>query len=120
MLLANYTLAYRSDAKVYHSHSYTIIEEFKRYFDIGVFHQRENWIRETFGQAEGEGGKYIKSEWNYLIKLHAYHRIPEFFIRNGMKYLGYKLGNNFQKIPLNLAKKLSLHRQWWDKHYHDK
>ncbi len=115
ILLKGYALAYCSDAKVYHSHSYTIIEEFRRYFDIGVFHKSENWILKTFGKAEGEGGKYIKSEFNYLLKQHAYHRIPEFFIRNGMKYMGYKLGQNYNCLPLKLVKKLSMHRLWWDK-----
>ena len=57
ILLQNYALAYCANAKVYHSHSYSIIEEFKRYFDIGVFHTREHWILETFGKAEGEGGR---------------------------------------------------------------
>jgi len=115
ILLENYALAYCSGAKVYHSHSYTIIDEFKRYFDIGVFHKRENWILKTFGKAEGEGGKYVKSEFNYLLKYHAYHRIPEFFIRNGMKYLGYKLGQKHESLPLKLVKKLSLHRSWWER-----
>jgi len=114
ILLDNYALAYCSDAKVYPSHSYTIIEEFNRYFDIGVFHKKENWIRETFGKAEGEGGRYVKSEFNYLLKHHAYHLIPEFFIRNGMKYIGYKLGQQYESFPLKLVKKLSLHRSWWE------
>ena len=116
ILLAQYALAYCAEAKVYHSHSYSPIEEFKRYFDIGVFHRRESWMIETFGKAEGEGGKYVKSEFKYLLQHHAYHQIPEFFIRNGMKYLGYKLGQAHKSLPLSLVKKLSLHHSWWDKH----
>ena len=116
ILLAHYALAYCAEAKVYHSHSYTPIKEFKRYFDIGVFHKRESWMVETFGKAEGEGGKYVKSEFKYLMKHHAYHKIPEFFIRNGMKYLGYKLGQAYKSLPLSLVKKFSLHHLWWDKH----
>ncbi len=115
ILLQDYALAYHADAKVYHSHSYSIIEEFKRYFDIGVFHKREDWILNTFGKAEEEGGKYVKSEFNYILKHHAYHRIPEFFIRNGMKYLGYKLGQRYNSLPIKLVKKLSLHRSWWER-----
>lgn len=116
ILKAKYALAYASQAKVYHSHSYTILEEFKRYFDVGVFHKRENWILETFGKAEGEGTRFIKSEFNYLLKHHAYFRILESFFRNAMKYLGYKLGSNYESFPVAIIKKLSLHPQWWDKH----
>ena len=115
MLLAGHALAYVSNAKVYHSHSYTITEEFKRYFDIGVFHQCESWILKTFGKPEGEGMKYIKSEFNYLLKQNAWYRMPEFFIRNGMKYLGYKMGQHYKRFPLWVIKKLSMHHRWWDK-----
>jgi len=114
ILLNNYHLAYMADAKVYHSHNYTIIQEFKRYFDIGVFHKREDWILKEFGKAEGEGGKYIKSEIKYLISNNLYHLIPQFFIRNGMKYIGYKLGQNHKFIPFKIIKKISMHSFWWD------
>lgn len=113
MLLADYTLAYVADAQVYHSHSYSIIEEFKRYFDIGVFYNRQKWILDRFGRAEGEGGKYVKSEMQYLIDNGAYFKIPEFFIRNAMKYLGFKLGQNHQLIPQAIIQKISMHPLWW-------
>lgn len=113
ILLAGYSIGYVSDAKVYHSHSYSMSEEFKRYFDIGVFHQKEKWILQNFGKAEGEGGKYIKSEFSYLLKENAYHRIPEFFLRNSLKYLGYKLGKSYRLFPKWLIKNLSMHHAWW-------
>ena len=115
ILVDGFSLAYCAEAKVYHSHSYTIVEEFKRYFDIGVFHKSEHWILEIFGKAEGEGGKYVRSEFNYLLKEQAYYRIPEFFIRNGMKYLGYKLGYHYQRLPFFLIQRFSMHRLWWKK-----
>jgi rhamnosyltransferase len=115
MILAGYFLAYVGDAQVYHSHSYTILQEFKRYFDIGVFHKRESWILEKFGKAEGEGIKYIKSELNYLLTQGYWYKIPEFFIRNAMKYLGYKVGYNHKVIPKWLILKLSMHYKWWNK-----
>ena len=115
LLLADYALAYVSNAQIYHSHSYSLIEEFKRYFDIGVFHTQEHWILEIFGKAEGEGGKYVKSEFTYLLKHKAYLRIPEFFIRNGLKYLGYKFGRNYKIFPKSIVPKLSMHHLWWEK-----
>jgi len=116
MLLAEYSIAYCADAKVYHSHSYSILQEFRRYFDIGVFHKEESWIPKEFGKAEGEGKRYIKSELNYLLKERLSYRIPEFFLRNGMKYLGYKLGQNHKFFHKFLIKKMSMHPLWWDKH----
>ena len=115
MIGAEYALAYCSEAKVYHSHSYTLVEEFKRYFDIGVFHKKEHWILDTFGKAEGEGGRYIKSELKYLFNEDAYLYIPQFFIRNGMKYFGYKLGQNYLSLPEKLIQRISMHTLWWKK-----
>ncbi len=115
MLLAGYDLSYVAEAEVYHSHSYSITQEFKRYFDIGVFYNNQAWILQEFGTAEGEGGKYVKSEFNFLIQHHAYLKIPEFFTRNGMKYLGYKLGQNYQYLPQGLIAKISMHPLWWEK-----
>lgn len=116
--LAGYALAYVADAKVYHSHSYSPLDEFKRYFDIGVFHKMESWIIKEFDSAEGEGLRYIKSELSYIFKNKGFHLIPEFFIRNLLKYLGYKLGQNYEKLPRFVIKKISMHHRWWDKHFH--
>lgn len=113
LLLKHYSLAYDAKATVYHSHSYSPLEEFKRYFDIGVFHCHEQWILDTFGKVEGEGIKYIKSEFSYLLTQHAYFFIPEFLIRNGLKYLGYALGKNYQSLPKKLVIYLSMHKFWW-------
>lgn len=115
MSLSGYSLAYVAEAKVYHSHSYTVLQEFKRYFDIGVFHKSESWILESFGKAEGEGMKYIKSEIKYLLNHKAWYLLPEFFIRNGMKYLGYKLGQKYEKLPTWMIQKFSMHHRWWNK-----
>ncbi len=114
MILAGYSLAYVSSAKVYHSHSYSVGEEFKRYFDIGVFHKTEEWILKEFGKAEGEGMKYIKSEINYLFTNSAWYLLPMFLMRNGMKYIGYKLGQKYEKLPMWMIKKFSMHYRWWD------
>ena len=115
MILVEYSLVYTGDAKVYHSHSYTVIEEFKRYFDIGVFHKCEDWILKKFGKPEGEGMRYIKSELKYLLDHSAWYLLPEWFIRNGMKYLGYKLGQKYENIPIKIIKGFSMHYRWWEK-----
>ena len=115
MILSGYSLTYVAEAKVYHSHSYTVFQEFRRYFDIGVFHKCESWILEEFGKAEGEGMKYIRSEVKYLLANGAWYLLLEFIIRNGMKYLGYKLGQKYEKLPMWMVKKFSMHHRWWDK-----
>lgn len=114
-LMCGYKLAYASDAVVYHSHSYSFIQEFKRYFDIGVFHRKENWLLKEFGKAEGEGKKYVISEFKYILDNKKFFLIPSFFIRNFMKYLGYKLGFFYYIFPNFLRKKLSMTNKYWNK-----
>ncbi|MEH7130098.1 glycosyltransferase family 2 protein [Neobacillus drentensis] len=113
MLLLGYKVAYVSEAMVYHSHDYSIIEEFKRYFDIGVFYGRENWILKEFSEAESEGIKFVLEQFKYLLKNKAPHRTIELVLRNGMKYIGYKLGMFEPKLPVSLKKRLSMHKGYW-------
>ena len=47
MLLSGYAVRYAADAQVLHSHDYRLLEEFRRYFDIGVFYGRERWIHQA-------------------------------------------------------------------------
>ena len=116
LLLAEYELAYVAEATVYHSHSYTVWQEFKRYFDIGVFHAMEPWLLTSFGKPEGEGMRYIRSEFDCLRARSAWRLLPEFVLRNGMKWLGYKLGKNYQRLPQQWLPKLSMHHRWWQQH----
>lgn len=113
MILKNWSIAYCADAKVYHSHNYTIWQEFKRYFDIGVFHARESWIRKIFGKAEGEGKKFIIAEIRYLLNKNPVFFI-EMIIRDGMKFLGYRLGLKEKYLPVNIKKKISMNSSFWN------
>ncbi len=113
MLLAGWKIAYCADAMVYHSHNYGFIEEFKRYFDIGVFHAREPWIRQAFGQAEGEGMRYVRSEFRYLWNENPM-LIPSAILRNMLKFISYKLGTIEQYLPIWLKRQLSMQKRFWD------
>ncbi|MDR7129860.1 rhamnosyltransferase [Algoriphagus sp. 4150] len=114
MLLDGWKMAYLSNSKIYHSHDYSAIEEFKRYFDIGVFHVNNQWIFEKFGRAEGEGFKYLKSELNYTFKQNPL-LIPKCLIATGAKLLGYKLGLHYQTLPVELRKSFSMTKAYWGK-----
>lgn len=113
MLLAGWKIAYTADAMVYHSHNYGFVEEFKRYFDIGVFHAREGWIRQSFGQAEGEGMRYVRSESKYLRNERP-GLILSAVLRTILKLSGYKLGSMERYLPICLKRRISMHKRFWD------
>ena len=92
MLIAGYKIGYCAEAKVYHSHTFSIIEEYRRYKEIGRFYRQESWLLDTFGKAEGEGVRFVKSQAEYLLKNGKWYLLLELVLRNGMKYLGYRMG----------------------------
>jgi rhamnosyltransferase len=47
---------------------------------MGAFYACEPWIRQESGGAEGEGAKYVISEFKYLLK-HAFWRAPDGLLR---------------------------------------
>ena len=107
-----YSIAYAADACVYHSHDYTLWQELRLYFDMGVFHAREPWIRQQLGGAEGEGLKFVASEIKYLFK-HAFWRIPEGLLRTLLRYTGFRLGLMENKLPLWIKRKLAMNKSYF-------
>ncbi len=110
----NYKIAYAAEAKVYHSHEYTNIAQFKRNFDLAVSQEQYSFIFANV-KSETEGIKFVKSTISYLIDHKKAYLIPEFIIQSGFKYLGYKFGRNYKKLPLTVVKKLSMNQGYWDK-----
>jgi rhamnosyltransferase len=113
LLLAGYKVAYAADARAYHSHSYTFLQEFKRYFDIGVLHSRETHIFKEFGSANGEGKRFVLSELRYLWEQDSL-KIPSALIRTVIKLLGYSLGQQEARFPTSVKCKLSMHPGFWE------
>ena len=97
---------------MYHSHNFSFFQEFQRYFDIGVFYSRETWLAEKLGHHEGEGMRFLKSEWMYLLRVAPY-RIPESVLRTGIKYLGYRLGRMGLLLPMWIKRRISMQKSFW-------
>lgn len=112
MLVSGWKIAYCADAQVFHSHDYGFLDEFKRYFDIGVFHTHTAWLQQTFGGASGEGLRFVISEMRYLMK-HAPWLIPSAGLRTGLKWLGFKLGALHRGLPQAMLRCFSLHKTYW-------
>ena len=88
---AGWKTAYVAEALVQHSHAYSIRAEIRRYLEIGILHERERWLVEEFGAADGEGWRFVASELRYL-STHAPHHIPSAVLRTLAKYIAYRSG----------------------------
>jgi len=115
LLLHGSAIRYVAEATVYHSHNYTLVEEFKRHFDIGVLHSTEKWLLKEYGSAEGHGASYVHSALSYFLSNKAWSLVPDLIIRCGVKYLGYTLGKKYRYLPAVLRPKVSMHHNWWRK-----
>ena len=112
MLLAGKKVAYCADATVFHSHNYNLLEEFRRYFDAGVLHAREPWIRDQFGGAENEGLRFVNSELRYLLGRNPF-LIPSAILRTLLKFVGFRLGLQEERLPMAVKRRLSMLRAYW-------
>jgi len=120
LLLSGQSLRYQASAAVYHSHNYNGLQDFQRMFDTGVFHNQNSWLLQSFGKAEGEGAKLVKSQWAYLKAQASQPQHPNFLqgivqllSANAMKLMGYKLGRAHQWLPHALTKKFAMNKVFW-------
>lgn len=113
MLKKGWAVRYESGARVAHSHNYTLLEEFRRYFDIGVFYGREAWIGETFGKWGQDGWRYVRSELTYLRRSGHGGSVPEALIRNAFKLTAYRLGHVESYLPTAVKRRISMFPRFW-------
>jgi len=111
-VLAGYTNVYCAEAAAFHSHDYSVGEVFRRYFDTGVFHARNSWMRERFGAHGGEGLRFLASELKY-VATSAPSQIPRSLCHNVAKAVGYRLGCTEKILPLGLKRLLSMNAGYW-------
>ena len=112
MILTGHSVAYQANAQCEHWHDYSIFEEFRRSFDIGVFHHREAWILQEFGKAQGEGARLIGEGFRIIIKQRPIE-LPVAMMKYLMKVLGYLTGRCESLIPSFLKRKISMNRSFW-------
>ena len=116
LLLRDWRIAYVADAAACHSHNYGWHEEFKRYVDIGALHSLEPWLLENFGRPEGEGLRFVRSEFGALRSAGWRWRIRG-MLQSSAKLLGYRIGRYLPALPLALATRLSGQPRWWRQRY---
>jgi rhamnosyltransferase len=109
---AGYANFYCATASVYHSHDYSFRENVARYFDIGVFDDRNRWMRAQFGSHGAEGLRFIRSELHYLV-VRSPRQIPRALMQTAAKLLGYRLGRIERLLPLGWKRRLSMMPSFW-------
>ena len=115
VIKSGYAIAYVAEAEVYHSHNYSALQQFHRYFDNGVSQADYPEVFEGLG-VSGAGMALVKQTARYLKKQGKWYLIPKLVWQNGMKLIGFKLGKRYQKLPRRLVRSFSLNKTYWDVH----
>lgn len=114
MVLSGYKIAYAAEAKVIHSHNYTGMQQFHRNFDMAVS-QAEH--PEVFNcvKSEKEGIKLVKMTAEHLLRIKKGYLILKLIYQSGCKFIGYKLGRNYKKLPEAIVKWCTMSPNYWKK-----
>ncbi len=111
-ILADKKVAYVAEARVWHSHNFGMADVFKRYFDIGIFFRTNSWISDEinkYSSTQSTGIKQAKKEIGYLFRKKPY-LIPKSILFSLTKFVAFKLGYAYERLPHYFVKLFSLHR----------
>lgn len=96
-IMAGYAVYYNPEAKVYHSHSYSLPQIFRRYFNIGRFFADNRWLVQ-YGRLKNYGGSIVQSGIITFWKKRLPHYIAALLTELVVKTIGYKLGWYYQLL----------------------
>lgn len=104
---------YQPAALAVHSHAYSLLQELRRYFDIGTLMAMDDELRRMRLAASGEGIRFLRAE--LLAALHPLQPLALLGVlgRTLCKYLGFALGQRYRLLPLRLRQRLSMHAYFW-------
>lgn len=113
VITAGYGIAYAADARVIHSHNYSAVQQLKRNFDLAVS-QAEH--PEVFAglKAEGEGIRLVGQTAAWLAEQKKWYLLPRLAVQSGFKYLGFRLGRNYRRLPRPLIRRLTMSPGYWE------
>ena len=109
-----YGVAYAAEAKVVHSHNYTMRQQFHRNFDLAVSQKQHPEIFEQVS-SETEGMKLVKSTVAYLFKIRKPWLIFHFGMQCVGKYAGFWLGKHYEKLSRKQILKYTMSPGYWEK-----
>jgi rhamnosyltransferase len=112
LIRAGYGVAYQANALVKHSHRYSLLEEFRRYFDTGYFRALNRELILSAGGDEKQGMAYTKSMlWRLWSDMPG--KIPYALMVTAVKLLGYRIGYHGRKFPVWVKRLLSSQPYYW-------
>lgn len=112
ILRQGHKIAYVAEAIVYHSHHYSLWEEFCRSFDTGLARKGYAALIECGASDSKRGVNYLKTMLGQLMQ-EAPFLIPYAFLNALVKWTGYQIGKISANAPIAFKSTLSSQKFYW-------
>ena len=112
IIMSGKKVAYCADARVEHYHNYTGMQQLRRNFDLGVSQKDHPEVFENIS-SEKEGASLVKNTVKELFRMKKPFGVFRLVYLSGMKYVGYRLGKAYRRLPEGLVRKLSMNKNYW-------
>ena len=114
LLKSGKTVAYAADARVIHSHNYTGLMQFHRNFDLAVSQADHPEIFAGI-RSETEGIRLVKETARHFLKEGKPWILVELVWKSGWKFLGYRLGKQYRRLPGWMIRMCTMSPSYWEK-----
>ncbi|MBF0464021.1 MAG: glycosyltransferase family 2 protein [Nitrospirae bacterium] len=117
LIFSGYNVVYEPSALVYHSHNFSLMQQLKRHFDIGVSLKENNLL--NYVRPDGEGLRYFMTGLRHFLNddtqlpTHKLLWLIYFILQTIFRFIGYTAGTHYEKISKPLRKHLSGHPSYF-------
>jgi rhamnosyltransferase len=115
VLLDGFVVVYEPAAAVRHSHNYTLVGAFRRFFDSGASADRAYLAgeRESMRALRAAAIRYARGELTWMWATGQRRWIPYAAVYETIKMIGLLLGANHARLPLAAKRRLSALPDFW-------
>jgi rhamnosyltransferase len=113
-LAAGYQVGYCADAKVYHSHNFSLKQQYRRNFDVAAFltMYRDEIASDS---AAGEGIRMVLYTERQLLKGWHFASMCYCILESAAKFLGNRAGKKYRSMTLEQILKKTSNPAFWRK-----
>lgn len=109
-----YAICYVPEAGVIHSHNYSCTQQFHRNFDLGVSQTDHPEIFSGI-KSESEGKRMVRDTIRHFEHIGKLYLVPHYVVMCGFRFVGYRMGRRYKRLPKGLVRACSLNKDYWDK-----
>lgn len=111
-LKAGYRIGYCAEAKVYHSHNFSLKQHYRRNFDVAVFlSMYQNEIASD--SVTGEGIRMVCYIERELFRHFHFASMFRCLLESAAKYFGNRAGKRYRSMKMEQIRKKTSNKSYW-------